>query len=147
MILFFVFQQVVPEWDEYEDVSSGRKFYYNSQTREKSWKPPRKPKGMNDSGLSIGGGGGENSLEEEEEEEEEEDETDKGSSRKVSQTKLEVRKSDHDKAQSFASGSCVVAHPFKVASCSYLRHRDKKRFLFSRNSELFTTSIKRTNEH
>ena len=41
-------QHVVPDWDEYEDSQSGRKFYYNPHTKEKSWKPPRKPKG-NDS--------------------------------------------------------------------------------------------------
>ncbi len=35
---------MVPEWDEYEDSLTGRKFYYNKVTKEKSWKPPRKPK-------------------------------------------------------------------------------------------------------
>ena len=32
------------DWDEFLDVS-GRKYYYNSKTHEKSWKPPRKPRG------------------------------------------------------------------------------------------------------
>ena len=32
------------DWDEFLDVS-GRKYYYNSRTHEKSWKPPRKPRG------------------------------------------------------------------------------------------------------
>lgn len=35
---------VVPDWDEYEDVLTGRKFYCNATTKEKSWKPPRKPR-------------------------------------------------------------------------------------------------------
>ena len=35
---------VVPEWDEYEDAASGRKFFYNQTTKEKTWKPPRKPR-------------------------------------------------------------------------------------------------------
>ncbi|TRY76272.1 hypothetical protein TCAL_12003 [Tigriopus californicus] len=44
---------VLTDWDEYEDVSSGRKFYFNNVTKEKSWKPPRKPKGSSDAGLSA----------------------------------------------------------------------------------------------
>ncbi len=39
---------VVPEWDEYEDTHTGRKFYVNANTKEKSWKPPRKPRGSLD---------------------------------------------------------------------------------------------------
>ena len=42
-------QHVVPEWDEYEDLLSARKFYYNRVTKEKSWKPPRKPKSAENS--------------------------------------------------------------------------------------------------
>ena len=38
----------MPDWDEYEDVLTGRKFYFNNLTKEKSWKPPRKPKGSID---------------------------------------------------------------------------------------------------
>ena len=37
-------RKVTPEWEEYEDGLSGRKFYVNSNTKEKSWKPPRKPR-------------------------------------------------------------------------------------------------------
>ena len=37
-------RQVMADWDEFLDVS-GRKYYYNSKTHEKSWKPPRKPRG------------------------------------------------------------------------------------------------------
>ena len=44
----FLFQ-VLPDWNEYEDsFGSGRKFYYNTVTKEKSWKPPWKPKGSSD---------------------------------------------------------------------------------------------------
>jgi len=32
---------VFADWDEFVDDASGRKFYYNGRTREKSWKPPR----------------------------------------------------------------------------------------------------------
>eukprot|EP00093_Oithona_nana_P002610 02610.XXX_87567_84192_1 [CDS] Oithona nana genome sequencing. len=35
-------RKVAPEWEEYEDGSSGRKFYVNTATKERSWKPPRK---------------------------------------------------------------------------------------------------------
>lgn len=35
-------QHVVPDWDEYEDNQSKRRFYYNRVTKEKTWKPPRK---------------------------------------------------------------------------------------------------------
>lgn len=37
-------RKVTPEWEEYEDSCSGRKFYVNANTKEKSWKPPRKPR-------------------------------------------------------------------------------------------------------
>jgi hypothetical protein len=30
----------MPDWDEFLD-TSGRKYYYNPRTHEKSWKPPR----------------------------------------------------------------------------------------------------------
>ena len=33
------------DWDEFVDDQSGRKFYYNTLTKEKSWKPPRKTRG------------------------------------------------------------------------------------------------------
>ena len=33
------------DWDEFVDNQSGRKFYYNTITKEKSWKPPRKTPG------------------------------------------------------------------------------------------------------
>jgi hypothetical protein len=39
------FSQVMVDWDEFLDNQSGRKFYYNTITKEKSWKPPRKIKG------------------------------------------------------------------------------------------------------
>ena len=41
----FVFFQVMPDWDEFVDNNSGRKYYYNTITKEKSWKPPRKTRG------------------------------------------------------------------------------------------------------
>ena len=44
---------VVPEWDEYEDAASGRKFFYNAQTKEKTWKPPRKPRTSADGKISL----------------------------------------------------------------------------------------------
>ena len=37
-------RHVMTDWDEFLDVS-GRKYYFNSRTHEKSWKPPRKPRG------------------------------------------------------------------------------------------------------
>jgi len=40
----FLIQHVVADWDEYRDSHSGRKFYRNRVTGEKSWKPPRRPK-------------------------------------------------------------------------------------------------------
>eukprot|EP00095_Tigriopus_kingsejongensis_P000335 maker-scaffold194_size270518-snap-gene-0.10 protein:Tk00335 transcript:maker-scaffold194_size270518-snap-gene-0.10-mRNA-1 annotation:"rho gtpase-activating protein 12" len=46
-------RQVQSDWDEYEDGGSGRKFYFNHVTKEKSWKPPRKPKGSSESGVSV----------------------------------------------------------------------------------------------
>lgn len=45
LILNQFFVKVSEDWDEYEDSPSGRKFYFNSATKEKSWKPPRKSKG------------------------------------------------------------------------------------------------------
>ena len=39
--------QVSVEWEEHLD-SSGRKYYYNIQTREKSWKPPRRTRGSSE---------------------------------------------------------------------------------------------------
>jgi len=30
------------DWDEFMEPNSGRKFYYNAKTHEKSWKPPRR---------------------------------------------------------------------------------------------------------
>jgi hypothetical protein len=44
-------QHVVPDWDEYEDTLSGRHYFYNRVTKEKSWKPPRKQR-LNDSSSS-----------------------------------------------------------------------------------------------
>ena len=41
-------RHVLPDWDEYSDGQTGRKFYYNRTTKEKSWKPPRKPKSAHD---------------------------------------------------------------------------------------------------
>ena len=41
MKLFF---QVTTDWEEYTDDLSGRKFYFNTSTKERSWKPPRKPR-------------------------------------------------------------------------------------------------------
>ncbi len=38
-------QHVVPDWDEYAEGSTGRKFYRNRVTKEKSWKPPRRVRG------------------------------------------------------------------------------------------------------
>ena len=35
----------MPDWDEFVDDNSGRKYYYNTITKEKSWKPPRKTRG------------------------------------------------------------------------------------------------------
>ena len=35
----------MPDWDEFVDNNSGRKYYYNTITKEKSWKPPRKTRG------------------------------------------------------------------------------------------------------
>jgi hypothetical protein len=43
--LYVNLQHVLPDWDEYlTDSDGGRKFYFNRLTREKSWKPPRRPK-------------------------------------------------------------------------------------------------------
>ena len=41
------------DWDEYVDNQSGRRFYYNTITKEKSWKPPRKSKGSISEGRNI----------------------------------------------------------------------------------------------
>lgn len=40
-------RHVMQDWDEFLDVS-GRKFYYNAKTHEKSWKPPRRTRGSSD---------------------------------------------------------------------------------------------------
>lgn len=40
-------RKVSTDWGEYID-SSGRKFYFNTQTREKSWKPPRRARGSSE---------------------------------------------------------------------------------------------------
>ena len=41
------------DWDEFVDNQSGRKFYYNTITKEKSWKPPRKAPGHMGKGKHI----------------------------------------------------------------------------------------------
>ena len=41
------------DWDEFVDNQSGRKFYYNTITKEKSWKPPRKTPGHMGKGKHI----------------------------------------------------------------------------------------------
>ena len=43
------------DWDEFVDNQSGRKFYYNTITKEKSWKPPRKTPGHMGKGKHIYG--------------------------------------------------------------------------------------------
>ena len=43
---------MVPEWDEYECAQSGRKFFYNAATKEKTWKPPRRPRTSADGKLA-----------------------------------------------------------------------------------------------
>jgi len=40
-------RHVMQDWDEFLDVS-GRKFYYNAKTHEKSWKPPRRTRGSSE---------------------------------------------------------------------------------------------------
>jgi len=35
-------RHVMTDWDEFMEPNSGRKFYYNAKTHEKSWKPPRR---------------------------------------------------------------------------------------------------------
>ena len=40
-------RHVMTDWDEFLDVS-GRRYYYNAKTHEKSWKPPRKPRQSSD---------------------------------------------------------------------------------------------------
>ena len=37
-------RKVATDWEEYEDEATGRKFYVNTCTKERSWKPPRKPR-------------------------------------------------------------------------------------------------------
>jgi hypothetical protein len=44
-LTYFFNLKVSEDWNEYEDTPSGRKFYFNTATKEKSWKPPRKSKG------------------------------------------------------------------------------------------------------
>ena len=46
VLIFLVlnFAQVATDWEEYEDEITGRKFYVNTSTKERSWKPPRKPR-------------------------------------------------------------------------------------------------------
>jgi len=46
-------RQVMPDWDEFVDNNSGRKYYYNTITKEKSWKPPRKTRGPMNEGGSL----------------------------------------------------------------------------------------------
>ncbi|XP_041944064.1 rho GTPase-activating protein 15 isoform X1 [Alosa sapidissima] len=36
--------QVLDQWEQYRDPSSGRTFYVNTVTKERSWKPPRRAK-------------------------------------------------------------------------------------------------------
>ena len=48
-----IFVQVMPDWDEFVDDNSGRKYYYNTITKEKSWKPPRKTRGPFNEGMSF----------------------------------------------------------------------------------------------
>ena len=43
------------DWDEFVDNQSRRKFYYNTITKEKSWKPPRKTPGHMGKGKHIYG--------------------------------------------------------------------------------------------
>ena len=45
-------RHVMTDWDEFLDVS-GRKYYYNSKTGEKSWKPPRKQPRSSSDGYSA----------------------------------------------------------------------------------------------
>lgn len=37
--------QVVDLWEQYSDPSTGRSYYVNSVTKERSWKPPRRARG------------------------------------------------------------------------------------------------------
>lgn len=37
--------QVLELWEQYLDPSTGRNFYVNSITKERSWKPPRRARG------------------------------------------------------------------------------------------------------
>lgn len=37
--------QVVDLWEQYSDSSTGRSYYVNSVTKERSWKPPRRARG------------------------------------------------------------------------------------------------------
>ena len=43
-LLLVPLQHFMPDWDEYEDTLTGRRFYFNRITKEKTWKPPRKAK-------------------------------------------------------------------------------------------------------
>lgn len=37
--------QVIDLWEQYTDPSTGRSYYVNSVTKERSWKPPRRARG------------------------------------------------------------------------------------------------------
>lgn len=37
--------QVVDLWEQFSDPSTGRSYYVNSVTKERSWKPPRRARG------------------------------------------------------------------------------------------------------
>lgn len=37
--------QIMDLWEQYSDPSTGRSYYVNSITKEKSWKPPRRARG------------------------------------------------------------------------------------------------------
>lgn len=39
--------QIMDLWEQYSDSSSGRSYYVNSMTKERSWKPPRRARGSN----------------------------------------------------------------------------------------------------
>lgn len=39
--------QIMDLWEQYSDPCTGRSYYVNSITRERSWKPPRRSRGRN----------------------------------------------------------------------------------------------------